>query len=640
MPQNWSVVGGADKGGILVRTGQATTSKQADERLSTGALIEELELVNGGERLHYKLLRGTGPAEGWVATKVPGKDLVVKTDETLDGEGGGEAASDAKPADAGEPAAGDDAPPAVVVERPKEPGDDRKLARCQRELERPPVFWQRIDQTLVEQNHMRKAPGMIYGLEFPWNEATLEEMGPEWLTTAMHTVGSLPEDNKVTKIILEQKIKVTTGNNGGKFLFEVEYEKEDPTLHTKLFAKVPFALEGATKSDRMSSSVNKQPAELYEINTYRLLEATLPMKTPTLYFGDISNETSNWIIITERVAFKDFDCNNFGKPTKEKKEPLPAYQVEGPYDKCIDYNLRGNEKDYYACLIHVGAKMAGLSKAGKLGNEDLMKVSFAYHPDPNEPMMWGLNPNGSTGENPKQYKAKLDFALNFMTDTGKVLFQKYVPKDPFINKFRKTMSTLSAYSAELNYWKFKDYDYVALGHMNLNVDNAYFWRDESGKLDCGVFDWGNMGSGCMGHKLWWWLYCRDYENFKRHLSNDLKLFIESYHGAGGPLLDKKKLEQMVILTAMEQMHGLIAAVPQIYKMCPKKEWPTIKDRYDSRIAENIDGKSTIRLYLHVMNSIMRIIEEMKGDKVLDAWIKDVYEGEFKQAPKTEAMIYG
>eukprot|EP00415_Alexandrium_ostenfeldii_P004687 UN4687 len=113
-----------------------------------------------------------------------------------------------------------------------------------------------------------------------------------------------------------------------------------------------------------------------------------------------------------------------------------------------------------------------------------------------------------------------------MTDTGKVLFQKYVPKDPFVNKFRKTMTTLSAYSAELSYWKFQDLDYVALGHMNLNVDNAYFWRDDSGKLDCGVFDWGNMGQGCMGHKLWWWVYCRGYEPFKRQLSNDLPPFCQ------------------------------------------------------------------------------------------------------------------
>jgi surfactin synthase thioesterase subunit len=64
-----------DKGGILVRQGQDLKSTQCDERLSTGALVEELKLV--GERLHYKRLTGSGPDEGWVSLKVSGKDLLV-----------------------------------------------------------------------------------------------------------------------------------------------------------------------------------------------------------------------------------------------------------------------------------------------------------------------------------------------------------------------------------------------------------------------------------------------------------------------------------------------------------------------------------------------------------------------------------
>jgi len=70
---------GADKGGILVREGQETGSAQASTRLSTGALIEEVELV--GERLHYKLLQGTGPEDGWISIKLPGKDLATKTEK-------------------------------------------------------------------------------------------------------------------------------------------------------------------------------------------------------------------------------------------------------------------------------------------------------------------------------------------------------------------------------------------------------------------------------------------------------------------------------------------------------------------------------------------------------------------------------
>ncbi|CAE7200181.1 Olah [Symbiodinium natans] len=72
----WEVTGGADKGGILVREGQALTSKACDDRLSTGASVKELQLV--GDRLCYELLTGTGPKTGWVSVKISGKELVVR----------------------------------------------------------------------------------------------------------------------------------------------------------------------------------------------------------------------------------------------------------------------------------------------------------------------------------------------------------------------------------------------------------------------------------------------------------------------------------------------------------------------------------------------------------------------------------
>ncbi|CAK9115108.1 unnamed protein product [Durusdinium trenchii] len=74
----WEVVGGGDKGGILVRAGQGTSSEQLPERLSTGAIVEELELA--GERLHYKLVTGQGPASGWVSVTLKDKALLIRKD--------------------------------------------------------------------------------------------------------------------------------------------------------------------------------------------------------------------------------------------------------------------------------------------------------------------------------------------------------------------------------------------------------------------------------------------------------------------------------------------------------------------------------------------------------------------------------
>jgi hypothetical protein len=448
----------------------------------------------------------------------------------------------------------------------------------------------------------------------------------------------MPRDNKVTKIILEKKIKITTGNNGGKFLFEVEYEKPDPNLHTRLFAKVPHALEGATRTDRLSSSVNKQPSELYEVNAYRLLESSLPMKTPRFYFGDISNETSNWIIITERIDFHDFDGINFGPPAPTRPPALPAFQIEGPYDKCIDYNLRGESTEYYMLLTKVGAKMAADAKTGKMGSEANLGKSFKPSPDPKDTKVWGMNPNGASGENPKMVDAKLKNAFKFITGTGSVVFPEWTRTEQFGHKFFDVMLKVNAYVAEMNYWMHINPDYTSLGHLNLNVDNAYFWRDNEGKLDCGVFDWGGLGLASCGSKLWWWYYCMDYADFKTNIKSLLETYVATYKEHSGLQLDKDELYEMVIISGIMQMSGLVAAVPQITKMCPKKEWDTIKDRYDPRIGSNVDGKSTIRLYLHCMNTIMAIIEELDGDKIVNNWIQKIYVGTFKQTAKPDTMI--
>eukprot|EP00439_Symbiodinium_sp_Y106_P008492 s2084_g1.t1 len=72
----WEVVGGGDVGGILVRQGSELSSQPCSERLSTGAVVEELERV--GERLRYRRLQGLGPESGWVTVRLGLKELLRK----------------------------------------------------------------------------------------------------------------------------------------------------------------------------------------------------------------------------------------------------------------------------------------------------------------------------------------------------------------------------------------------------------------------------------------------------------------------------------------------------------------------------------------------------------------------------------
>eukprot|EP00443_Scrippsiella_acuminata_P047227 CAMPEP_0115286208 /NCGR_PEP_ID=MMETSP0270-20121206/61825_1 /TAXON_ID=71861 /ORGANISM="Scrippsiella trochoidea, Strain CCMP3099" /LENGTH=128 /DNA_ID=CAMNT_0002703249 /DNA_START=13 /DNA_END=396 /DNA_ORIENTATION=+ len=72
--QRWEVVGGADKGGIVVRAGRELTSQQLPQKLETAALVEQLERI--GDRVHYRLLEGQGPEEGWVSVRLKDKPLL------------------------------------------------------------------------------------------------------------------------------------------------------------------------------------------------------------------------------------------------------------------------------------------------------------------------------------------------------------------------------------------------------------------------------------------------------------------------------------------------------------------------------------------------------------------------------------
>ncbi|CAJ1447948.1 unnamed protein product [Effrenium voratum] len=72
--RRWEVVGGGEKGGLLVRDGPSTTAAQLDERLTTGSIVDEME--RNGDRIRYALTSGNGPQSGWVALSLKGKELL------------------------------------------------------------------------------------------------------------------------------------------------------------------------------------------------------------------------------------------------------------------------------------------------------------------------------------------------------------------------------------------------------------------------------------------------------------------------------------------------------------------------------------------------------------------------------------
>merc|ERR1712113_655679 len=88
---------------------------------------------------------------------------------------------------------------------------------------------------------LQSLPGCMYGLPFPRYASQISsgEFGAEWFTKALHAAGTLPSDNKVTKVTRAEELNFKGFNKEGgaamKMFIDVEYEKPDPNLHTHLF---------------------------------------------------------------------------------------------------------------------------------------------------------------------------------------------------------------------------------------------------------------------------------------------------------------------------------------------------------------------------------------------------------------------
>jgi len=114
--QVWKVVGGTDRGGVVVREGEGLISHQTPARLSTGALVVEVELV--GDRLRYERISGSGPDVGWVSVRLSGgKELLTRVDVP-------KTEGDLEPKGAGVPSA-PTAAPAPTEDRPTPPPQRR-----------------------------------------------------------------------------------------------------------------------------------------------------------------------------------------------------------------------------------------------------------------------------------------------------------------------------------------------------------------------------------------------------------------------------------------------------------------------------------------------------------------------------------
>mmetsp|Transcript_88564 Transcript_88564/g.251045 ORF Transcript_88564/g.251045 Transcript_88564/m.251045 type:complete len:597 (-) Transcript_88564:123-1913(-) len=547
----WLVVGGAEYGGILVKQGQAVKSTLLVQRLATGALVRQAELV--GERLRYELVSGSGPATGWVSRVSGGKELLQIQDDG--------APAPPAPVDTGVAFRYDAPTPLLSLSTPLPSHIPERLLKTL-----APNFGPEVYEHLGE-----VAEGEFFGLPFPFTGEQILEFGAGWLTKAFHAAGTLPKDNSVKRIV--DAAFFPGGGAGLKARVEVEYEKPSDDLHTMLFYKLP--LPETEKNRHLCIQMALEGTEIL-FNQY--VNASLPFRTPKFYFGDMSCRTSNFVLISESLTLAS-------SSTRGKRQE--AFQFEAAPLKGMDSTLNDAIAKYYA-IWRTNAIMAAWCHCGKLGKQFTEVVG---QPPPQNMMF-------PTSE--KIFKARWEETKDFVLNVGTGCFPKDIATEEYMAQLGpEALDCAKSLHCFNDYLKGLDGG-LGLMHINCQVDNAFFWVDDHGRTDCGLLDFGGMFKlSHLAPTLGWNLMSASPEFRAYHLENASRLFVSTLAEFGGPKLDAEGFIHQIRIADFNNVTKAMTMVVSggfggIYDFFPRDQWKQTITMDDPRWLKEDIGTMMLR----------------------------------------------
>jgi hypothetical protein len=346
-------------------------------------------------------------------------------------------------------------------------------------------------------------PGDTTGLAIPAHGEALRLAGEVFLTEAFRSFGSLSPDNRITRITRCEPF--FGGNSGQKLLLSVEYAHAEPGLHTDIFVKFSRDFTDAFRDRRR----HELEAEVRFAALSRL--PSFPISVPTAYFADFHRESGTGLLITQRIAF-----GNGG--------------IEPLLPKCMDHEL-AEPLAYYRAIVSTLAQLAAAHKSGLLAPQ--VDTFFPFDPETAaaaDPIPW----------DEQQLRELIARYAEFAASCPQLL-PTNITTPEFISRLEREAVCFLRHEATIKGFLHADRDFIALCHYNANIDNAWFWRDHSGALQCGLLDWGRVRQMNVAYALWGSLCAAGLEIWDRHLDELLALFTGELHAHGGPLLDVAQL---------------------------------------------------------------------------------------------------
>jgi len=346
--------------------------------------------------------------------------------------------------------------------------------------------------------------GDATGILIPAHGEALRAGGEAFLTEAFQAFGALAPDNRIARII--RLDKCPGGSTGEKFFLSVEYAERQTDLHTDLFVK--FSRDFADPI-RDSRGKFEMESETRFAAISRLPE--FPIKVPAAYFADYHHESCTGLLITERIGFG-------------------SGLIEPHRQKCRDHEL-GDPLPYYQAILKALARIAAAHRSGRLSPD--ITAMFPYE------RRAAAAGNSISYDEPRLTELVADYA-SFAAQCPQLL-PETISSPHFIAKFARESVRLLRHEAKIRRFLQSNPDLIALCHWNANIDNAWFWREPSGGLACGLMDWGRAGQMNLAFSLWGCLSGAGLQIWDRHLDDLLTLFTNELHENGGPRLEIAEL---------------------------------------------------------------------------------------------------
>lgn len=404
--------------------------------------------------------------------------------------------------------------------------------------------------------------GDYLGLQIPAHGEALREGGETFLTAAFRATGALSPDNSVVRIT--QLEECPGGSTGRKQFLTVEYARPEPGLHTDLFVKYSRDFDDALRDRGKNQLEDEVRFGLFS------REPGFPIAVPACQFADYHHESGTGLLITQRIGFG-----------RDGIEPI--------YEKCLDYEVE-DAIGHYRALIKTLARLSGTHKGGGLsGNVESQFPFDAQKAANSDPIRYTVE------KLQNRVSRYADFAARYPR-----ILPANIREPAFIEKLRAEVARFPAHEKAIKRYLASRPDLIALCHWNANIDNAWFWRDEEGTIQCGLIDWGRVGQMSVAAALWGCLSAAEKEMWDDHLDELLALFVAEFAACGGPALDPEEVKtHMMLFIVMLGLSWLMDAPPLIQSSVPDLE--DAESPWDPRFKKTELGRAQLHMFTNFLN---------------------------------------